>query len=243
MKNIFLISLTVMLCACGSKTLTGTPTWCAIGEDYKVHKEVSTTKVYGLINESRWFNYDRKLHGYPKSIFSLPTSYNGSKLTFYIRTDKKDPSYLIFDLILKNSDKADVFKELTPERSNLMPFLFTVYADSAAVKAKEAPLRKHSKGSLVRIIHKGNEKTWTFKVSTKSILDITGDHKSKELHIFACFGERLHTSYNKANKNREVPEAPSITILNKTIKPDKIIRSNHVFLDWDGEQWKKIEIE
>jgi len=182
---------------------------------------------------------------FPRIPGHFPVEGAGVRLSLQIQTTD-DPGVLLFNLLL-TSEQFNLWREAEHRWTNLVPFLFAFYADGSAVPtpAPEASFPKFGGVQYkVDLVPKGDQKTWSLKVSRRSIERLLAGAKAHTLSVVAAFSQwQFEVSTNRfgigasnllfSNKKGLAPEPEEAPVV--------LIRSNVVQIPWSGQEEVKKE--
>ena len=170
---------------------------------------------------------------YPKSLADLPMTDQGASLSLKIE-EADSPDILHFTLTLKATERA-AWEEVMHRNTNTLPFVFAFFADGEPVTTEVEDWEQiGGMNDLVMLVEKGADKTWNLKVSTNSIKGLLGNSKPRTLEVVAAFSERRHEAHFG---DEEVVQRLSPLLLPALDRPQILIRSNVVKLNWADGKW------
>jgi hypothetical protein len=203
-----------------------------VAEVYQEGRVVQVqSQSLSLVAEPRWFRTAQL----PKTLGDVPLSDQGGSLSldFAMTTNG------LFRFILKvHCTDRGLWREVEHRWTNLIPFLFTFYADGVPVRA---PMPKEwgrfgGVNGMTILAAKGAFYESDLTVDPKTILALVPGARVSELSVVAAFGESQHEFIGSPGLR-----GPWRPILDDYKGPPIFIRSNLVRLRHVYETWQVIQ--
>jgi hypothetical protein len=169
---------------------------------------------------------------YPHTPSDIPAAQHGVRLALAVRK-ANDPAILVFELTL-SSEFFVLTREVEHRNTNVVPFLFSFYADGQAVwPFSEEPHGIIGGNSWMwPLVEKGGSKKWSYRVNKASIAQLLGRRRPGQLAVLAAFSQRQHDYwggfgdlYPQGDMLTRAPDDP----------PQVVVRSNVVHIPWGPE--------
>ncbi len=169
---------------------------------------------------------------FPKRLEEIPKEDQGVTLKIGV-ANTRDPKILMLKLTLGASKRA-VIREVEHRWNNVVPFLFSIFADGYAVKRELTSFGKE--GALnypITLVERGGQRTWELKVEAASIDALVANSEVRKIQLTACFSERQHVGYFDGDDN------PILHMETLTLEhPQILTRSNTVSLVRSNGRWR-----
>jgi len=131
---------------------------------------------------------------YPERVDDLPVEDQGVRLDLAVRQGD-EPDILEIFLTLRTS-RRDVKREIEHRYTNVLPFLFAVFADGRAIAVPfKGWGRMGGINGWVDLVPKGQQKTWRLEVHTESLSRLLPEPAPKRVELVAVFYERQHQGF------------------------------------------------
>lgn len=172
---------------------------------------------------------------YPKQLADLPTQGAGSSLS--LAAEKGATADEISFVVTLTAGERAVRREIEHRFTNVVPFLFALYADGQAVTRELEGVRKEGGANqFVELVPAKDKKVWRLRVDQKSLAAMV-PRGTKVVTVVAAFSERQHQGY--------APDgALSLEHFDlKQIPPQILIRSNVIQLTANGNGWQSRSAE
>ena len=167
---------------------------------------------------------------YPKQLADVPTQALGSSLS--LAAEKGATADEISFVLTLTAGERAVRREIEHRFTNVVPFLFALYADGQAVTRELEGVRKEGGAhQFLEIVPAKEKKVWQLRVDQNSLAAIV-PRGTKVVTVVAAFSERQHQGYGPDG-------ALSLEHFDlKQIPPQILIRSNVVQLTAKGNGWQ-----
>ncbi len=201
---ISLLAWSGALAACGTEpaapqpasSARPAPTFLSLGgERYRLSEaREAQGRSLALVEEPRWFDGAPKTPAPPKYLADVPLRDRGARLELSI--EDGDAETLILSVTLHAGAERPLWREHEHRWTNVVPFLFGVYAGGVPVQVPwEGSAKMGGIQDFVELVAAGKSRRWALRLDRASLDALLGERGERRLELIAVFGERQHSSY------------------------------------------------
>lgn len=201
---LILLACLGVLAACGSKPAPQrpeartrpAPTFLSLGgERYRLSEaREAQGRSLALVEEPRWFDGAPKTAALPVNLSDVPQRDRGAWLELTI--EQGDADALLLALTLHAGAERPLWREHEHRWTNVVPFLFGLYADGVPVRVPwEGSGKMGGIQAFVSLAAAGETRRWRLRLERASLDALLGERAGQAIEIVAVFGERQHSSH------------------------------------------------